>query len=89
MPEVTEDIEITCECGTTFVFTVKDADFYRRTFGENFSIPKRCKPCREARKAAKEREAADSFGQDQRGSRFPSDRPNQANKPKRQRNGHR
>jgi hypothetical protein len=89
MPEVTEDIEITCECGNKFFFTVKDAEFYRRTFGENFSIPKRCKPCREARKAAKEREAAEDFGQGTRSGRFPSDHPNQGNKPKRQRNGNR
>lgn len=42
--------ELTCtECGGTFIWTANDQQFYReRGFTEQ---PKRCKPCREGRRA--------------------------------------
>ncbi len=43
------DIEITCaECGTSFPFSEREQDYYRE---RNLTHPKRCKPCREARRA--------------------------------------
>jgi CxxC-x17-CxxC domain-containing protein len=43
------DIEITCaECGTAFPFTEREQDYYRE---RNLTYPKRCKPCRDARRA--------------------------------------
>ncbi len=52
------DLEITCsECNNTFTFTEREQDYYRE---RNLTHPKRCKPCRDARRA--------NFG----GSRGPS-----------------
>ena len=43
------DFEITCtECGTTFPFTEREQEYYRE---RGLSHPKRCKPCRDARRA--------------------------------------
>src|SRR5437879_4368395 len=43
------DFEITCtECGTAFPFTEREQDYYRE---RGLSHPKRCKPCRDARRA--------------------------------------
>lgn len=43
------DLEITCaECGTTFPFTEREQDYYRE---RGLTHPKRCKPCRDARRA--------------------------------------
>lgn len=43
------DMEITCaECGNTFPFTEREQDYYQE---RNLSQPKRCKTCREARRA--------------------------------------
>ncbi|OLE53880.1 MAG: hypothetical protein AUG51_11225 [Acidobacteria bacterium 13_1_20CM_3_53_8] len=43
------DREITCtECGTPFTFTEREQDFYRE---KNLSEPRRCKACRDARRA--------------------------------------
>src|ERR1044072_8298297 len=43
------DLEITCaECGTSFPFTEREQDYYRE---RGLTHPKRCKPCREARRA--------------------------------------
>ena len=44
-----QDKSLTCaDCGQEFVFTAGEQEFYeRKGFRE---IPKRCKPCREARK---------------------------------------
>jgi len=36
------------ECGADFIFTEKDQTFYT---SQNFTPPKRCKPCRDAKKA--------------------------------------
>ncbi len=43
------DVEITCsECGTSFMFTEREQEYYRE---RNLTHPKRCKPCRDARRA--------------------------------------
>lgn len=43
------DVEITCaECGTTFPFTEREQEYYAE---KNLSQPKRCKPCRDSRRA--------------------------------------
>jgi len=43
------DQEITCaECGTAFTFTEREQDYYTE---RNLSQPKRCKTCRDARRA--------------------------------------
>lgn len=44
------DIYIQCSCGDTFVFTVKDQEFYARQ-NPPYPQPKRCKKCRDKRKA--------------------------------------
>ena len=42
------DLDITCaECGTTFPFTEREQDYYRE---RGLTHPKRCKPCRDARR---------------------------------------
>lgn len=42
------DLDITCaECGTTFPFGEREQDYYRE---RGLSHPKRCKPCRDARR---------------------------------------
>src|ERR1051325_4655444 len=43
------DLEINCaECGSTFPFTEREQDYYRE---RGLTHPKRCKPCRDARRA--------------------------------------
>ena len=43
------DVEITCaECGTAFPFTEREQEYYAE---RNLSQPKRCKACRDARRA--------------------------------------
>ena len=43
------DQEITCaECGSTFTFTEREQEYYTE---RNLSQPKRCKTCRDARRA--------------------------------------
>jgi CxxC-x17-CxxC domain-containing protein len=43
------DLEITCsECNTPFEFTEREQEYYRE---RNLTHPKRCKPCRDARRA--------------------------------------
>jgi hypothetical protein len=43
-----EDKTLKClDCGTEFVFTVREQEFYAQN---GFTEPKRCKPCRDARK---------------------------------------
>ncbi len=52
------DLEITCtECGNPFPFTEREQEYYKE---RNLTHPKRCKPCRDSRRA--------NFG----GSRGPS-----------------
>jgi len=42
------DLEITCtECGETFPFLEREQDYFRE---RGLSNPKRCKPCRDARR---------------------------------------
>jgi hypothetical protein len=46
-----EDMEITCieaGCGRTFIFEAGEQKFYAE---KGFTPPKRCKPCRDERKA--------------------------------------
>jgi CxxC-x17-CxxC domain-containing protein len=44
------DLEINCsDCGTVFSFTEREQDYYRE---HNLTHPKRCKSCREARRAS-------------------------------------
>lgn len=43
------DMEITCaECGNTFPFTEREQEYYQE---RNLTHPKRCKPCRDARRS--------------------------------------
>lgn len=43
------DLEITCtECVTPFLFTEREQEYYKE---RNLTHPKRCKPCRDARRA--------------------------------------
>lgn len=52
-----EDKKITCkDCGTEFVFTVREQEFYKEKGLEN--DPKRCKACRDKRKKEKENKPA-------------------------------
>ena len=45
-----EDKKIKCiDCGEEFVFTAGEQEFYKQNGFEN--EPKRCKPCRDAKKA--------------------------------------
>jgi hypothetical protein len=45
------DKEIVCEdCRQTFVWSESEQEFYRQ---KDFTPPKRCKPCRDKRKAAR------------------------------------
>ena len=42
------DLDINCaECGSTFPFTEREQDYYRE---RGLTHPKRCKPCRDARR---------------------------------------
>ena len=43
------DLEITCsECNSPFTFSEREQEYYRE---RNLTHPKRCKPCRDARRA--------------------------------------
>lgn len=53
--EAKQDITINCsDCGKDFVHSVKDQEFFEKIAKEKnekpWSNPKRCKPCRDARK---------------------------------------
>jgi hypothetical protein len=48
-----------CDCHRDFVFRAKDQEFFARM---NFSDPRRCKPCRDIKKAQKEGVAAPAQG---------------------------
>lgn len=41
------------ECGEAFTITDEEQAFFK---SKDFSLPKRCKPCRKARKIAKQQE---------------------------------
>jgi len=46
------DKEINCaDCGNDFVFPASEQEFFQK---KGFTDPKRCKPCRDKRKASKE-----------------------------------
>ena len=61
---VYEDRNITCaDCGQEFVFTASEQAFYAE---KGFTdAPKRCKPCRQARKA--QRNSGSGYGDDSYG----------------------
>jgi CxxC-x17-CxxC domain-containing protein len=46
----TDKILVCADCSQQFVFTASEQDFYAQ---RGFSEPKRCAPCRSARKAAR------------------------------------
>lgn len=54
----TDKILVCADCGQQFVFTANEQDFYAQ---RGFSEPKRCGPCRAARKAARP-EGGHGFG---------------------------
>lgn len=48
-----EDITLTCsDCGEDFIFTAGEQDFFEE---KGFDTPKRCKDCRQRKKAEKRR----------------------------------
>jgi CxxC-x17-CxxC domain-containing protein len=48
-PVMAGDMQLTCsDCGQEFTFTAADQQFFSE---RGFSTPKRCKPCRQAKKA--------------------------------------
>lgn len=52
-----KDKEIECKCGTRFLFTAKDQEFYAE---KGFKPPKRCKICRLEKKKRYENQTAKS-----------------------------
>lgn len=57
------DIEITCfDCRNQFTHSERDQEFYA---SQDFSPPKRCKPCRDIKKARKSVEDASKYAQSQ------------------------
>ena len=67
-----EDKTIVCaDCGQEFTFTASEQAFYAE---KGFTdAPKRCKPCRQARKA--QRNAGSGYGDDSYGGGSSYDRP--------------
>jgi len=64
-----QDKSIQCaDCGATFTFSAADQEFFASKGYTN--EPKRCPPCREARKSA--RYGSDSFGSKPRRQMFPA-----------------
>ena len=62
-----QDKTLTCtECGADFVFTIKDQQYYSE---RGFVAPKRCKPCREAKKQKGFRSPGGGQGGGDRGAR--------------------
>jgi len=50
MPDPEKDLTLTCkDCGAKFAFTEKDQEFFKE---KGYEPPKRCKPCRAAKKQA-------------------------------------
>jgi hypothetical protein len=45
-------------CGDDFQFTERDQDFYRE---HDYTPPKRCRPCREKRKAETEQQSNEGY----------------------------
>ncbi len=47
-----DDRQLTCgDCGEGYVWSAKDQEFYK---AKGYEQPKRCKPCRDAKKAQRE-----------------------------------
>ena len=46
-----QDMTIECvDCKEDFVFTTGEQEFFKDKIGPNYNVPKRCKPCRQAKK---------------------------------------
>jgi hypothetical protein len=79
----------TCrDCGEEWEFTEKDEAFLRKTFGDKYTEPTRCIPCRKINKEKKASQSTSDLdpARGTRGGRFSADQPNLANnQPKRQR----
>lgn len=63
MPNVSIDC---ADCGTPFVFGEKDQEFYAK---RQFTPPKRCRGCREERKAKRAQNEASGNSQQERPER--------------------
>lgn len=58
------DQTITCvDCAQTFPFTERDQEFYKE---KGFQTPKRCKPCRDIKKAERASQPPREGGGEQR-----------------------
>ncbi len=56
----TADQTLVCaDCATNFTFTTSEQEFFAQ---KGFSAPRRCKPCRDAAKAAKGQGGGGSYG---------------------------
>lgn len=55
-----------CPYGATFTYTVKDQEFYKE---QGFDAPKRCRDCREAKKAQKDHGGSPKRYHEDRGGR--------------------
>jgi CxxC-x17-CxxC domain-containing protein len=55
----TDKILVCADCGQQFVFTASEQEFFAQ---RGFSEPKRCAPCRNARKAARPDDGGHSGG---------------------------
>lgn len=60
MSQFTEQTIVCADCGTEFSFTVAEQEFYAEKGFSN--PPRRCKPCRNAAKAAREGGGGRSYG---------------------------
>jgi len=69
-----QDRTLKCaDCGVSFVFTVREQEFYQE---RNFSEPRRCPSCRAARKTGRQGEQSSrGFGSPSGERRFQGDRP--------------
>ena len=67
-----QDRTLTCaDCGTQFVFTSSEQQFYA---DRQFSEPRRCSSCRASRKAARPGGGSNSYGTASYGTREPRTR---------------
>lgn len=50
-----EGTQVTCaDCNETFTVTPGEVNFLKERFGDDFNMPKRCKPCRQIKKQQKQ-----------------------------------
>jgi hypothetical protein len=55
------------DCKQDFEFTDGEEQFFREKFGDDFQVPKRCKPCRQANKERKQQRDQDGGRPQRRG----------------------